>query len=425
MLVVGAVSLDPLDGRHVAVCVSGGIAAYKACDFVRELRRRGAEVRVAMTEASQRFVTATTLEGLSGHPVLTDIFDSAQESFGHLQLARWADAFVVAPATADLLARLHAGLANDAVTTALLAFRGPVLLAPAMNTAMWESEVTQQNVRGLTARPRFQVVGPGVGPLADGDVGAGRLAELSELVTATRGLLAGGPLAGRTVLITAGPTREPVDPVRFLSNPSTGKMGLAVALAARHLGARVTVVLGPVPSAPPEGLEIVPVVTAAEMLEAVMERVASADYFVAAAAVSDFRPEEVSPVKVKKGEGPLTLRLARTEDILLTASRAVHAAARRPILVGFAAETHDVVRYARAKLEAKRLDFVVANDVSAPGAGFAVDTNVVTILGADGTERSLEGSKAAVARGLWEILLLAGAVGVSPRSPSAGGEGAS
>jgi len=273
-----------------------------------------------------------------------------------------------------------------------------------MNTAMWENPITQENMRALLAQPRFQVVGPGVGLLADGDVGAGRLADLSDLIQGARGLFASGALSGRRVLITAGPTREAMDPVRFISNPSTGKMGLAVAEEARRLGAEVTVVLGPVGEVVVDGISIVNVTTADEMLDAVMERIEAADVFVAAAAVSDWRPETVAPMKVKKGEGPSTVTLVRTPDVLLTASTKVHASERRPLLVGFAAETHDVLTYARGKLEAKRLDFVVANDVSAPGAGFAVETNSVTVLGADGATTALSGTKREVARRLWEIL---------------------
>jgi phosphopantothenoylcysteine decarboxylase/phosphopantothenate--cysteine ligase len=400
------VKSNVLEGRRIAVCVGGGIAAYKACDLVRELLRKGAEVRVAMTEAAQRFVTPLTLQSLSGQRVLTDSFDvGPEETFGHLHLSRWAEAFVVAPATADLLARLRAGMANDAVTTTLLAFPGPVVLAPAMNTAMWDNPVTQANLAALLAQPRIRTVGPGVGLLADGDVGAGRLADLSLLVEAIRGVFTAGSLAGKRVLITAGPTREAIDPVRFISNPSTGKMGLAVAAEARRLGAEVTVVLGPVGEAAVSGISVVPVVTAEQMLAAVLERVDGADVFVASAAVSDWRPQIVSSVKVKKGDGPLALALERTPDVLLSASTRVHAKARRPVLVGFAAETHDVLTYAKGKLVAKRLDFVVANDVSAPGAGFGGETNLVTVLGADGSQTPLAGTKREVAARLWAFLL--------------------
>ncbi len=394
-----------LQGKRIAVGVGGGIAAYKAGDFVRELRRQGAVVRVAMTKAAQAFISPLTLQSLSGESVMVELFDPAQEErFGHLHLARWADAFVVLPATADLLARIATGQGNDAVTTSLLAFRGPVLLAPAMNTAMWDHPAVQRNVATLRATPRTHLVGPGVGPLADGDVGAGRLSELPELISATRALFTGGTLQGKRVLITAGPTREALDPVRFLSNPSTGKMGLAVAEAAHARGAQVTVVLGPVGEVGSLPYEVVRVTTADELLAAVLPRVGEADFFVASAAVSDWKPAQVSSRKTKKGEGPESLQLVRTPDVLLTASAQVHAAARRPVLVGFAAETHDVLAYARGKLEKKRLDFIVANDVSADGAGFAGDTNVVTVLGADGSERQVRGTKREVANRLWDVL---------------------
>ncbi|MCA2978392.1 MAG: bifunctional phosphopantothenoylcysteine decarboxylase/phosphopantothenate--cysteine ligase CoaBC [Myxococcaceae bacterium] len=396
---------QPLAGRSIAVAVGGGIAAYKACDFVRELRRQGAEVRVAMTRAAGEFVTPLTFQNLSGQPVFTDTFGADQDlQYGHLQLAKWADVFVIAPATADLLARLRAGLGNDAVTTTLLAFRGPVLLAPAMNTAMWEHPETRSAVQALLAQPRYRMVGPVAGLLADGDVGMGRLAELPALVEATVALAVQGPLAGKAVLVTAGPTREFLDPVRFLSNPSTGKMGLAMAEAARALGARVSVVLGPAEVPPPKGLELVRVTTADEMLGEVMPRVEAADVFVAAAAVSDWKAQTPSPLKAKKGEGPETLTLVRTPDVLATASAKVHLNARRPVLVGFAAETHDVERYAQAKLARKRLDFVVANDVSSADSGFGVDRNRVVVFGPDGALARAEGAKRDVARSIWGVV---------------------
>ncbi|MEW6431080.1 MAG: bifunctional phosphopantothenoylcysteine decarboxylase/phosphopantothenate--cysteine ligase CoaBC [Myxococcota bacterium] len=398
-------STNYLQGRRIAVGVGGGIAAYKVGDLVRELRRQGATVRVAMTKAAQEFITPLTMQSLSGQPVLTDYFDTSQEAqFGHLHLARWADAFIIAPATADLIARIRLGMANDAVTTSLLAFRGPVLIAPAMNTAMWENAATQENVRALLTQSRFRMVGPGVGPLADGDVGPGRLADLPELVEAAAALGAAGPLAGKKVLVTAGPTQEPIDPVRFVSNPSTGKMGLAVAEVARARGADVTVVLGPVGDVATDGLDVVRVRTADEMLVAVMARVESVDAFVAAAAVSDWRPAIVAARKMKKGDEPEALTLVRTPDVLATASTKVHGNVKRPLLVGFAAETHDVVAYAKDKLARKRLDFIVANDVTQPGAGFGADTNRVSILGADGSQVEVAGTKRDVAARLWDIV---------------------
>lgn len=394
-----------MTGKKIAVGVGGGIAAYKAGDFVRELRRQGATVKVAMTPASQAFITPLTMQSLSGDSVMTEILDAQQdERFGHLHLARWADAFVILPATADLLARITAGMANDVVTTSLLAFRGPVLLAPAMNTAMWDHPATQRNLAVLRATKNMHFVGPGVGPLADGDVGAGRLSELPELIKATSALFVPGALSGKRVLLTAGPTREAMDPVRFISNPSTGKMGLAIADEAKARGAHVTVVLGPVGDVGELPYEIVRVTTAEEMLEAVMKRVDKADVFVATAAVSDWRPKEVSSQKTKKSDGPEQITLVRTPDVLLTASTHVHAHPTRPVLVGFAAETHDVMTYAQGKLTKKKLDFIVANDVSAPGAGFGTDTNAVTILAADGATTNVQGTKREVARRIWDVV---------------------
>jgi phosphopantothenoylcysteine decarboxylase / phosphopantothenate---cysteine ligase len=397
-----------LAGRRIAVGVGGGIAAYKACELVRALRRASAEVRVAMTPAAQAFVTPLTLQSLSGHPVLTEPFDPASESgFGHLALSRWAELFVIAPATADLLARIRAGMANDAVTTPLLAFQGPVLLAPAMNVAMWNNALTQANVTALSKDARYRLLGPSSGPLADGDTGPGRLVEVEALVDACAESLASGPLAGRRVLVTAGPTREFLDPVRFLSNPSTGKMGLAVAHAARRRGGLVTVVLGPSAAADTAGLEVLNVVSAEEMRDAVLARVASVDFFIAAAAVSDWRPTERASQKRKKGTALAaeSLKLERTPDVLAEAAEAVRGATRRPLLVGFAAETERLLENASAKLLRKGLDAIVANEVGRAGAGFAADTNAVTVLGRGGERLELSGTKAEVADHLWDFLL--------------------
>lgn len=395
--------------RRVVVAVGGGIAAYKACELVRELQRSGAEVRVAMTEAAQSFVTALTFQSLSGHPVLTHAYDPAQEaSFGHIDLARWAELIVVAPATADLIARIRAGMANDAVTTSLLAYDGPVLLAPAMNTVMFENAQTQENLQALLAQPRFQTVGPDSGLLACGEVGAGRLANVELITDAAAQVFRQGPLSGQKVLITAGPTREAIDPVRFLSNPSTGKMGIELAHAARSRGADVTVVLGPVGQPlDRDGLDIVDVVSAEDMASAVFARVDAADFFVAAAAVSDYRPRTAAPQKVKKLPGDENLELVRTPDILLETSNRVRALPRRPVLVGFAAETEKVLEHAREKLDRKALDFIVANQVGVTGSGFASDSNHVFCLGRDGSSLEKSGTKAQVAAWLWDRFLAA------------------
>ncbi len=388
----------------MALGVGGGIAAYKACELARELMRAGASVRVAMTSAAQKFVTALTFQALTGAPVLTELLEPTQEAgYGHLDLARWAEVFVVAPATADLLARIRAGMADDAVTTSLLAFRGPVLLAPAMNVAMWQNEQTQENIAALADWPRFRVVDPEVGLLADGEYGPGRLAQVPAIVEAAAGLGALGDLAGKRVLITAGPTREALDPVRFLTNASTGKMGLALAQSARARGAEVTVVLGPVAVPATEGVEIVRVTTAEQMAGEVLARIEGADFFVASAAVSDYRPAQVAAQKVKKGEAPEVLTLVRTPDVLLEAARKVAGLPGRPLLVGFAAETERVLEHARDKLARKGLDLIVANDVTEPGAGFGVDTNRVTLLTRDGRELPFAGTKLEVAARVWDV----------------------
>ncbi len=399
-------SRGSLKGRRIAVGVGGGIAAYKVCDLVRELGRAGAQVRVAMTSAAQQFVTPLTFQSLTRNPVLTDYFEPGQEAqFGHLHLAKWAELFLIAPATGDLLARIRSGMANDAVTTSLLAFGGPVLLAPAMNVAMWENAITAGNVRALLSDPRYRMVGPGVGLMADGDTGPGRLAELPQIVDAAAALFGQGPLSGRRILITAGPTREYLDPVRFLSNPSTGKMGLALAQEARARGAEVTVVLGPVPTLEDQdGLEVVPVVSAEEMAAQVLARVEASDVFIATAAVGDYRAEEIAGQKRKKAEGPETLTLVRTPDVLAQASQKVFGAARRPLLVGFAAETERVLEHAREKLVRKRLDFIVANDVTVPGVGFGNSTNQVTVVDRAGAETPFGGTKREVAARLWDLL---------------------
>lgn len=394
-----------LVGRRIALGVGGGIAAYKVCDLIRALRKEGAHVRVAMTEAATQFVTPLTLQSLSGEPVLTNSFDPHQEkSFGHLQLARWADVFVIAPATADLLARIRAGMGNDAVTTPLLAFRGPVLLAPAMNTAMWEDARTVGNVAALKGDARFHWVGPESGLLADGDVGPGRLSELPALLEAIRQLAVLGPLAGKKVLVTAGPTREALDPVRFISNPSSGKMGVAMAQVARARGAQVTVVLGPTQGLELDGLQVVHVTTADEMKAAVMGALDGVDVFVAAAAVSDWKPANPAAQKQKKSDGPEQVTLVRTPDVLQGVSDHFAGQSKRPVLVGFAAETHDVETYAKEKLTKKRLDVIVANNVTQVGAGFEVETNQVVILSSKGSRIEAAGSKREVAAQIWNVI---------------------
>ena len=367
--------------RTVVVAVGGGIAAYKACQLVRQVVKGGGTARVAMTPAATRFVGTLTFQALSGAPVLTDLLDPAQETtYGHLAMARAADLLIVAPATADLIARMRAGMGDDAVTTTALAVTCPVLLAPAMNTRMWQNPAVQENLAALTARG-WHTIGPGAGELADGDVGEGRMAEPTEIAEAAARLLGPRDLTGRKVLVTAGPTREPIDPVRFISNPSTGKMGFALARSAARRGAQVVLVSGPAALADPPGVRVVRVTTAEEMARAVDAEAEGMALFVAAAAVSDYRPKEPLARKKKKGEGDEPLVLTRTPDILASVGQRFANAPHRPVLVGFAAETEDLLANAREKLRKKRCDLVVANLVGQPGAGFGSERNTVTLVG--------------------------------------------
>ncbi len=366
---------------RVLLGVSGGIAAYKAAELVRRLRARGHEVRCALTRSAGSFVTPLTLEVLSGHAVYQEEYLTATGSGeeAHIAAAAWADVLCVAPATAHALARLALGLADDFLTTAALAFNGPVVVAPAMHSAMWEKEATRWNVEILQRRG-FRFAGPVAGPLASGEAGMGRMAEPEEIVEAVEAAAGEGPLAGRTVLVTAGPTHEPVDPVRFLGNRSSGRMGFALAAEAARRGARVVLVAGPVslPTAP--GVSRVDVVTAAEMERAVREHAPAADLIVMAAAVADYRPGRPAASKIKKESGPPVLALEENPDILA----GLRDLAPQAVIAGFAAETEDLERNARAKLEKKRADFLVANDVSRSDIAFESEENEVTVFRREG-----------------------------------------
>jgi len=390
--------------RTVVLCVGGGIAAYKACEVARLVVKGGGAVRVAMTPAATRFVGPLTFQAISGAPVLVDLLDSATDlAYGHLGLARAADLAIVAPATADLIARIRAGMGDDGVTTTLLAMTCPVLVAPAMNTRMWQNAAVQENVAALRARG-MHFVGPEAGELADGDTGEGRLADPEQIALAAARLLGEQDLAGRRVLVTAGPTREPIDPVRFISNPSTGKMGYAVAAVAARRGADVTLVSGPTALADPAGTRVVRVETAEEMARAVDAATDGMDLFVGAAAVSDYRPRDVAVQKRKKSAGDETLVLARTPDILAGLGARLAARPDAPVLVGFAAETEDVIAHAREKLKAKRCDLVVANRVGASGAGFGSDENRVALVSASELAE-IEGPKEQVAEAILDWIV--------------------
>lgn len=393
----------PLAGRTLVLGVGGSISAYKAADLCSKLVQDGARVLPILTRGALRFVGKATFWGLSSEPVASDTFDEPfAGEIGHLRYAELADLFVIAPASADLLARLAAGLCDDMLTSALVANRTkPILVAPAMNTDMWLHPATQANRQTLERRG-YVFVEPGVGRLAEGVVGAGRLAEPFEIVQAVCELLrAPRDLEGVPVLITAGPTREPLDPIRFVSNRSSGKMGYALAGAAARRGARVTLVTGPVFLPPPAGvIHIIPVVSAADMLAVCLAHAPAVRVVVAAAAVADYAPCAVSPQKIKKTGEPLTLTLCPTEDILL---RLGQSKVPNQLLVGFAAETEDVEEQARRKLLAKNLDLIVANDVGQPGAGFDVDTNIVTLIDATQTTTALPRmSKVQVANAIWD-----------------------
>jgi phosphopantothenoylcysteine decarboxylase / phosphopantothenate---cysteine ligase len=388
----------------VLLCVGGGIAAYKSCEVARLCAKAGAEVRVALTPAAQRFVTPLTFQALTGTPASTDLFDAQQElAAGHIALADWAELAVVAPATADLLARLRAGVADEVVTATLIAIDpSRWLLAPAMNERMWASPATSENVRVLRERGT-RMVGPAVGEMAErSHSGPGRMSEPAEIVQAIAGALVPRDLAGVPVLVTAGPTREALDPVRFLSNPSSGRMGFALAEAARDRGAEVTLIAGPTEVPPPPGVRFVRIVSAQELQQAVDESLDGARAVVMAAAVSDQRPVQAAPQKVKKADGEELLRLVRTPDILAGLGARYAAEARRPVLVGFAAETERVEEHAREKLQRKNLDLIVANDVSGQAAGFGSETNRVVLLDRDGGRAELSGSKLAVAHAIWD-----------------------
>jgi phosphopantothenoylcysteine decarboxylase/phosphopantothenate--cysteine ligase len=370
-----------LNEKTIVLGVSGGIACYKAAELVRALVKEGAEVRVVMTRAAQEFITPLTLQTLSGHPVSTDTFDLTQESeIGHIRLAGSAEVLVVAPATANIVAKLAHGIADDLLTTVALATRAPIIVAPAMNVNMFRNAAVQANLARLR-QLGMRIVDPEEGFLACGYEGEGRLASEAVLLDAIHSALLAQTLEGERVLVTAGPTREAIDPVRFISNRSSGKMGFAVAAAARRRGASVVLVTGPTALDAPPGVERIPVTTAAEMREAVLAREPWASIVVMTAAVADYRMANPARQKIKKAGGALSLTLEPTNDIL-----AELGARRRAdrVLVGFAAETEHGIEHARRKLREKRLDLIVLNDVSQADAGFDVDTNRVWLIGAEG-----------------------------------------
>jgi len=374
-----------MKGKVIILGVTGGIAAYKAAELLRLFMKAGADVHVIMTKAAQRFVTPLTFQTLSGNPVHTRMFNLIdQREIGHISLSERADIMVVAPATANFVGKVASGIADDLLTTTVMATKAPILIAPAMNTAMYHNPIYRENEEKLR-RMGCHFVDPSTGMLACGWEGEGKLQELSVIFEAARTVLSPKDLCGRTVLVTAGPTREEMDPVRFFSNYSSGKMGYAVAGAARRRGARVYLVTGPVSLSAPWGVETIAVTSAKEMREAVLRLFDSADVVIKTAAVADYRPEERSPLKIRKGETPLNVKLVKNPDILAELGRNKGGC----FLVGFAAETGDAAESAARKLSEKNLDMVVGNDVTCDGAGFAVDTNIVKILTPDGRAEAL------------------------------------
>ncbi|GIU33315.1 bifunctional phosphopantothenoylcysteine decarboxylase/phosphopantothenate--cysteine ligase CoaBC [Shewanella schlegeliana] len=370
-----------LNNKKVLLGIGGGIAAYKSADLVRKLKERGADVRVVMSQSAQEFITPLTLQALSGHPVATDLLDpTAEASMGHIELARWADLVIIAPATANLIARINAGMADELITTTCLATEAPVVLCPAMNQQMYRNSATQANLKQVAERG-LHIWGPESGSQACGEVGPGRM--LEPVTIADKAVDFFGPklLQGMSLLLTAGPTREAIDPVRYISNHSSGKMGFALAKAAAQMGAEVTLVAGPVNLATPNGVNRVNVESAQEMLDAVMPRVEKNQIFIGCAAVADYRIAEVAESKIKKSAEQMQLALVRNPDIL--ASVASHAS--RPFTVGFAAETNDVEQYARGKLTRKKLDMIAANDVSNSAIGFNSDSNALSVFWSDGS----------------------------------------
>lgn len=373
-----------LTGKNITLGVAGGIAAYKAVELVSGLTKKGAKVKVIMTESAQKFVQPLTFSAISHQSVFTDMF---VENGGvtHIQLAQGADLLVVAPATANVIAKAAHGIADDLLSTVILAANCPILICPAMNTAMYQNPVVQQNIAKLH-QLGYQFIGPNSGTLACGVSGPGRMSEPGEILAAIENLFLPGDMQGIKVLVSAGPTREPIDPVRYITNRSSGKMGYAIARAAAQRGAKVVLVSGPVNLSPPPNVELIKVETAQQMYKAMLEHFPTADVVIKSAAVADYRPKQVAKQKIKKQHTDLmTLEMEKNPDILASLGRLK----QQQLLVGFAAETENLEEYARAKLQAKNLDILVANNVSAPGAGFNVDTNIVTIYQRNGTVESL------------------------------------
>ncbi len=376
--------MKSLANKNILLGVTGGIAAYKSAEIVRHLKKSGASVRVVMTKSAEEFITPLTLQALSGNRVSTELLDAeAEAAMGHIELAKWADGILIAPATANTLARISSGRGDDLLSTVTLAFDGPVSLAPAMNQAMWLDKRTQENLEKLIQQD-FGICGPGSGEQACGDIGLGRMLEPLEILEIFSLSFSKGAMLGKSILITAGPTQEPIDPVRFITNRSSGKMGYSLAEAAIESGANVTLISGPVNIEPPTNCNLVEIKTAKEMYESVMHHIKGMDVYIGTAAVSDYSPAHINESKLKKdgSNAAMTLQLIENQDILKSVSELND----RPYVVGFAAETEDLIENAEKKLKNKKLDLIVANDVSDKEIGFDSDQNEVTLITHKGKE---------------------------------------
>lgn len=397
--------MQQLCNKRILLGITGGIAAYKAAELVRELRKAKAEVRVVMTQAAQEFITPLTLQALSGNPVHYSMLDpEAEAGMGHIELARWADVILVAPGSADFIARLGQGMGNDLLTTLCLATEAPLAIAPAMNQAMWRDEITQANIERLIdlKGKKLHLFGPGEGEQACGDVGPGRMLEPNLIAQQCAQIFDTGILAGKEIVITAGPTREAIDPVRFISNHSSGKMGYAMAEAARDAGARVTIISGPVNIPAPQQVQVNAVESASDMLQAALNCQSDCDIFIAAAAVADYRPVQVADQKIKKSGDQIQLAMIKNPDIVATIAQLEE----KPFTVGFAAETQDVADYARQKLTNKNLDMIIANDVSGTDIGFNSDENAVIAFWGENQQAFPQMSKSTLAKQLIELIAL-------------------
>ncbi|MEH6357993.1 MAG: bifunctional phosphopantothenoylcysteine decarboxylase/phosphopantothenate--cysteine ligase CoaBC [Pseudomonadales bacterium] len=392
--------MQRLSNKQIILGVTGGIAAYKSAELVRLLKGAGADVHVVMTKGGQEFITPLTMQALSGNPVHTTLLDpEAEAGMGHIELARWADLILIAPASADFIARLAQGQGDDLLATLCLATTAPIAIAPAMNQAMWKDNNTQRNVKSLQSNS-VVIMGPAHGEQACGDIGPGRMLEPAELTHLTANQFEYNTLTGQHVVITAGPTREPIDPVRYITNHSSGKMGYALAEAAAEAGANVTLISGPVNLPTPSRVQRVDVSTAQEMYEAAIESAAQCDIFIASAAVADYTPVSVADQKIKKHPDSMTIELRPTIDIVAS----VAALEPKPFTVGFAAETQNVLGYAQGKLNKKKLNMIVANDVSVAGIGFNSDDNAATLIWPEGQLEIPKMSKRQLARSIIDTI---------------------